>query len=382
MMIDDMDLVRQYARSGSEEAFATLVSRHVNMVYSLALRQVRDTHVAEEVTQTVFVILARKARSLNPKTVVPGWLCRTARFVSAKSLTMQRRREHREQEAYMQSQSGYQESEVWADIEPLLDAAMAQLGGKDHDAVVLRFFEGRDFKDVGAALGTTEASAKMRVSRALGKLRKFFSKRGLTFSAAMISGAVSAHSVQAAPVALAGSVTLAAIQGTTITTSTLTLVKTTLTLMAWTKLKTAAVISIVALMAVGTATAIVHHAGEAAKPVPLTFAGYATPEAAIQSMLWAGSLGDFEQFMSACTSDQQERFRVKMAGKSDDDIKREAVAWANALAGCRITRKEIISGQEVHLHIRATPSAEGLHSGKVIVIMKKIGNDWKQAGDL
>src|SRR6202050_1389335 len=99
MMTDEMDLVRQYARCSSEEAFATLVSRHVNLVYSVALRQVRDPHLAEEITQTVFLILARKAGPLGPKTVISGWLYRTARYAAAKALTLRRRRQDREQEA-------------------------------------------------------------------------------------------------------------------------------------------------------------------------------------------------------------------------------------------------------------------------------------------
>src|SRR6202161_3596168 len=103
MMSDDLTLLREYARRNSEAAFATLVSRHVNLVHSVALRQVRDPHLAEEITQAVFIILARKAGSLGPKTIVPGWLCRTARHVSSRALTMQHRRQNREQEAYMQS---------------------------------------------------------------------------------------------------------------------------------------------------------------------------------------------------------------------------------------------------------------------------------------
>ena len=381
MTIDDMQLVQQYARCKSEEAFAALVARHVNLVYSVAFRQVRDAHLAEEITQTVFIILARKAGSLSSRTVISGWLCQTARFASAKALTMRRRRQEREQEAYMQSIVNESESDDWMQIAPLLDTAMGHLGEKDHNAVVLRFFEGRNFKAVSAALGTTEAGAKMRVNRALEKLRKFFTKRGLTFSAAAIAGAISANSVQAAPIGLATSVTLAAVKGTTVATSTLTLIETTLKLMAWTKLKTAVVVGAIAIMAAGTVTVTMHRSTAAPQTSPFVFSGYATPEAAIESMLWAGSIGDFKKFQAGCTPEQIERFKNRMAGKSEDEISREAIAWANAHVGYKITQKEVIAGDEVHLHISAPPSAQGLRNGNVIVIMKKIGNGWKQAGE-
>jgi len=135
-------------------------------------------------------------------------------------------------------------------------------------------------------------------------------------------------------------------------------------------------------MAAGTATVTLQRVKAKAETSPFGFAGYGTPEASVQSMFWAGSIGDFKKFLAGCTPEQVERFRNKMAGKSDDEIRRETIGWANALVGYKITKKEVISADEVHLHIHATPSAVGLHSGKVIVIMKKIGAEWKQAGDV
>jgi RNA polymerase sigma factor (sigma-70 family) len=382
MMIDDMELVRQYARGRSEEAFATLVSRYVNLVYSVALRQVRDPHLAEEVTQTVFIILARKAGSLDHKTVISGWLYRTARYAAAKALTLHRRRQDREQEAYMRSQLNDNQTDAWHDIEPLLEAAMGQLGQSDQNAVALRFFQGRSFKEAAAELGTTEAATKMRINRALEKLRAFFAKRSLTLSVAAIAGALSAYSVQAAPSGLATSVTAVSVKGAAVPSSTLTLIETTLKLMAWTKLKTAVVVGTVALLVAGTATFTLQRATAKTASQSHSFGGYATPEASVQSMIWAAGTGELEKLPAGITSEEMEQFKAKMEGKSPEEISHGLMAWANAMAGYRITQKEVISVDEVHLHIHATPSAEALHSGKAVIRMKKIGNEWKWAGEV
>jgi uncharacterized protein (TIGR03435 family) len=255
MMMEDMELVQEYARRRSEEAFAALVSRHVNLVFSVALRQLRDASLAEEVTQAVFIILARKAGSLGPKTILSAWLCRTAQYAAANALRTERRRQRREQEAYMQSLLNPPEPETspWTGIAPLLDSAMAGLGERDHSAIVLRFFEGKDLKQVGAALGVNENAAKTRVSRAVEKLRQYFVKRGVILPAAVLTASISANSVQAAPVALAKSVSAAAIaRGAAASSSTSTLIKGTLKLMAWTKLKVATLAGVGLLLASGT----------------------------------------------------------------------------------------------------------------------------------
>jgi RNA polymerase sigma factor (sigma-70 family) len=253
---DDHQLFAEFARENSEAAFSALVSRHINLVYSTALRSVGNTHAAEEITQAVFIILARKAKSLSRKIVLSGCLYQTTRLTAANFLRTEIRRQKREQEAYMQSTLN--EPEAWRQIAPLLDDAISRLGEKDRNAVVLRFFENKNLQEVGLALGASEDAAKMRVNRALEKLRKFFTKRSVTFSAAAIAEVVSANSVQAAPVALAKSVTAAAMtKGIAASGSTLTLIKGALKIMAWTKAKMAIAVGAGILLAVGTTTVTV-----------------------------------------------------------------------------------------------------------------------------
>jgi len=255
--MDDIALLKQFAETDSEPAFAEIVSRHLNLVYSTALRSVGNAHAAQEISQAVFIILARKAKSLGAKIILSGWLYQTTRLTAANYLRGEIRRQQREQEAYMQSTLNESESEAWQQIAPILDDALSKLGASDRDAIVLRFFENKNLSEVGAAIGASEDAAKMRVNRALEKLRTFFTKRGVALSATIIAGAVSANSVHAAPIGLAATISATAVKSSAVAASTLTLVKGALKIMAWTKIKTAAVVGVGAILFVGAPTVTV-----------------------------------------------------------------------------------------------------------------------------
>jgi RNA polymerase sigma factor (sigma-70 family) len=263
--LDDHELLAVYARTESETAFATLVRRHVSLVHSAALRFTGNAQHAQEITQAVFIILARRAGSLRSGVVLSGWLYQTARLTSANFMRGEIRRQNREQEAYMQATLNEPENAAWEQIAPLLDEAMGRLGEADRNALVLRYFENKMTSEIAATLKMKEPAAHMRIQRALEKLRKFFLKRGLVLSATALAGAVAANSVQAAPTGLAVTVAAGA-KGALISAAVTTLVKQTMNTMTWLKLKLAAGAGVAALLAGGLATVAISQSGGGSPP--------------------------------------------------------------------------------------------------------------------
>ena len=228
----DARLLRDYAKHGKESAFAELIARHTNLVYSAALRQVESPDAAAEVAQQTFIGLARGAQTLSRKLAedasLAGWLCRSARNLALNLRRDEFRRHSRERQAMAQRDPTPETAPDWEQLRPVLDEAMSELNEPDYDALVMRFYENQDLRAVGQALGLSDNAAQKRVARALDKLRELFSRRGITTSAAALSIALSANAVQAAPVGLAFTISSAvALGGTTIaSTATATAIKT------------------------------------------------------------------------------------------------------------------------------------------------------------
>jgi RNA polymerase sigma factor (sigma-70 family) len=266
-MTDDIRLLERFATSGDEDAFRELIERHLDLVYSAALRRVNgDVPLAEDVAQTVFTDLARKARALPRDLVLSGWLYEATRFAAAKAIRGERRRQAREQEALTMQHFASESTPGWEQLCPVLDDAMDELNATDRNAILLRYFKNQDFQAVGLALGVSDAAAQRRVSRAVERLREFFAKRGIAVGASGLVTVISANAVQAAPVGLNAAIATTLV-ATTFTTSTLTKG---ILLMASTKSKVVITSIAVLLLAMAGTTVLLRDRSGFARHVPVS----------------------------------------------------------------------------------------------------------------
>ena len=250
--MDEWQLLQTYAKDRSEAAFAELVSRHLDWVYSVALRHVGDAHLAEDVVQSVFVLLARKARDLRPGTLLGGWLFRTTRHVAGHARRAEQRRKSREATAFTMiddSSSPNTDEILWQQLAPHLDEAVTALPEADRSAILLRFYEKMPLRKVGERLGVSEEAAKKRVSRALERMRTFLGGRGVKLNAGVLAAIVAEKTVQAAPAAMAAIVVKISVRAAAASASAMLpqLARETLRAWRWAKLKLAAGLAVPSL---------------------------------------------------------------------------------------------------------------------------------------
>ena len=463
-MTDSQTLLTDYAANGSEPAFHELVSRYLDLVYSTAVRLVNgDTHLAEDVSQIVFTDFARLARTLSKNVMPGGWLHRHTCFVAAKAMRSNRRRQLREQQAAeMNAQQDHSAANL-SEVAPILDEAINQLGTKDRAAILLRFFEQRDLRSIGGALGSSENAAQKRLTRAVEELRTLLKRRGVTLSAGALTTVLIGEAVTGAPAGLALSISSSALAcaaaggGTTLTI---------LKLMSMTKLKLGVISAVVAA---GMATPIVmQHRSQArlrdenqslrqqvdqlvqlksenerlsnlvvqannnqlskeqlselmklrsevgelrkqqktlgkvqatvggqssltATPpseavkentIPREswrFAGYATPETALQSVAWAMSKGDAKTFLASLSPETQKTYAQQFEGKTENEIATLLSEEIGQLPALRLDRKKVSADGEVGFVLNSHETDDGTTKTRdeAVMTFRKIGGEWK-----
>ncbi len=459
-IMDDHELLREYATIRSQDAFRQLVERHLGMVYAAAQRMVRDCHLAEEVAQAVFTTLARKAGAIRGSQSVGGWLYNTTRHLAMHAVRTEERRRQREEAALtMQSINSASDADR---INDHLEPAMAELEANDRDALVLRYLENRSWREVGEDLGIAEDAARMRVNRALERLRAVLERRGIAVTSVLLATIITSSTASVVPAALGAAITstaMAAITAATLTQSTI------ITTMNWLNAKAAAAIAGAALVA-GSGTyfwqqqkinrsneenrafmaqeeklaadhdldlaairarqqeldglrqelaelpalknqlAQLRRQNEAAKTGPgnqaaiaspakvgalapgdyiskeqLAFVGYATPEAALQSMTWAMISGDYDLTTQALSPELRTEALNDFKDRETFESGREKEA--PLFKGMQIAARKVVSDEKVELKVKI--DADPLPNSPVqpefmIQTMTKIGAEWKLGG--
>ncbi len=468
-MADDQESLRRYVTEGSDAAFGELVARHLNLVYSAALRRTGgDVEMAKDASQMAFADLARKARRLPNSVVLAGWLHRATRFAAERLLRAERRRRAWERQAAEMNTLQPESEPDWGQIRPLLDAALDRLSQLDRDALLLRFFEQRNLAEVGKALGSSEEAARKRVARALEKVRSTLLRRGITTTASALATVISGNAVQVAPAGLSASVATASLAGAAAGTgATLTLLKS----IAMTKFQASiigglAVVSVAAPLAVHYQSQASLRAKEALlgkqerqlsalaaenerlsnavaserqasafanqnndellklrgeigllreqkkewdrekaelaaerasqanaireqpklQPIPRAswaFAGYSTPEAALESVFWAMSKGDAKTLLASLTPKERPVIEQRFSGMTEDEIAHQLTHGVSSINELSFDSKKIANDGTVSFTMAQRDSYGGnerFHE-EAVLSFQNIGGQWKLSLD-
>ncbi|HOW63927.1 MAG TPA: DUF3616 domain-containing protein [Candidatus Paceibacterota bacterium] len=254
--MEDFQLLREYVERGTEAAFAEIVLRHTDLVYSAAMRQTGDPELAKDVTQSVFIILARKAKTFRSNVILPAWLFQTTRLVIAGARKQEIRRRRREMKAAVMSESCVIPTDTppWEEVAPLLDDSLACLGEKDRQAVQLHFLNHRSHREIGLDLGLKEDAVRKRIGRALERMRSYLLKRRVKITVSALGASLMAHGVEAAPAGLAAATAaLATGPASLVSESVSLMVEQTLNQAFWSQVKTVAAWSSSLAMGLGVA---------------------------------------------------------------------------------------------------------------------------------
>ena len=463
-MTESHELLVEYARNGTESAFRELVNRYIDLVYSTALRKLGgDAHLAQDVAQTVFLHLARKAPKLRRSVMLGGWLHQATCHVAATVTRTERRRQTRESQAVQMNTLAHESSGNLDLVAHVLDDAIGRLPAEDRTAILLRFFERRDFRSVGLALGSSEDAARMRVSRALEKLHLLLKRNGVSITAAALAAGLTTEAVAAAPAGLAMSIAGSVLTGAAGTGTILTLIK--MTTLSELKASAFAVLAVAGLatplvishqtqsrlfqenqslrqqvaqlspmaaenerlsnqvaevqssrvlaqqqagellrlrgelgalrrqqkeweaMKAAQAAANSHspdNAGLSAKAdrIPRdswAFAGYASPEAALESVVWAMSKGDLKAFLASATPETQKLLAQQYAGKPDSEVGSSLVHEIGGLTELPVSDKVIAADGSVTFRVAVEETDNGTTKTRDEAVMsfQNVGGEWK-----
>ena len=324
--MDDTTLLERFARDGSPDAFGELVARHTNLVYSCALRRLRDPHAAQDVTQAVFLALALKAKALRPGTPLVGWLFTATRFACAKHQRGEQRRQEREMHAHQQLTDPDATAALWREVEPHLEPALESLPATDRAALLLRFHQQASHAQVAATLHLSEEAAKKRVNRALEKLRRFFARKGVMLTLTVLGGLLTANAAHAAPVGLAVTATATALGGTMTATKSVLLAKGTLHMMLVSKLKTAALVTTACIAVTGTGVVVAKQLAPASSPPAKAVGGGTERARGAQAAPPATAPAGASSVTETCAAPWLRRAAKEAAGI--DDVRSKLLVWA------------------------------------------------------